>query len=528
MTRILIPRSDNSSAKIIEASDWEKYFGDLIKDYVICGFTITAQCPNVLAVNVSTGNARLKGLHINNSTTCSVTCLTACSTNYIYAQICRDPCSEPQGWIFATNTTGTIPTDSMILGTATTNTTTVTAVCQNTDSQWCSPIECRYTEPSREWILGSGADGDVTISCNTTLSEIKYYNNLTITCGACVTFNFQPAILYVRCTLNVCNGTLHVTGGGACGGGGGVAVGGVGGAGSGTPGPGSPGCAAPTSGTAGSSGSGGAGGGAGGAGAASTTPSSSAAGGKGGDVSTGIGGNGGPGVALCSTAAGGGAGGGGTINRQFYNLFEYMIQPARATATGGGGGGGGSSVGGGGGGAGGKEPSFPGGGTTTGSGGTGGAPTGGAGGSGGGTLVILAHHIIVGSCGTIKSAGADGGTGISGTGSAGGNGSPIPSPGNFVGGGGGGGGGAAGSGGGGGGGGGILSLNYITLVNNGTISAPGGAGGAGSTTGGSGGAGGLGTFPSYNGSTGQNASPIPAANAGSAGSAGLVIKNRLS
>ena len=65
MTRILIPRSDNSSSKIIEASDWEKYFtSDIIENYVVSGLAVTAQCPNILAVDVGVGSARLLGHHV--------------------------------------------------------------------------------------------------------------------------------------------------------------------------------------------------------------------------------------------------------------------------------------------------------------------------------------------------------------------------------------------------------------------------------------------------------------------------------
>lgn len=129
MTRILIPRSDNTSAKTIEASDWEKYFvNPTLYDFVICGLDISAQCPNILAVDVASGNARVKGLHLNNSTTCSVTCLTACATNKIYMTVCRDPSCEPEAWTLGT-TTGCIPADSYQIATATTNAITVTAVC---------------------------------------------------------------------------------------------------------------------------------------------------------------------------------------------------------------------------------------------------------------------------------------------------------------------------------------------------------------------------------------------------------------
>jgi len=54
MSRILIPRSDSISAKIIEPSDFEKYFSsDIVKDYRKTGMIITAGAG--LSVNISTG-----------------------------------------------------------------------------------------------------------------------------------------------------------------------------------------------------------------------------------------------------------------------------------------------------------------------------------------------------------------------------------------------------------------------------------------------------------------------------------------
>ena len=83
MTRILIPRSDSQSAKIIEPSDFEKYFSsDIVRDYRKSGFVITAG--SGLAVNVAVGTARLKGLYVESDAVESVGSLTANNTNHIY------------------------------------------------------------------------------------------------------------------------------------------------------------------------------------------------------------------------------------------------------------------------------------------------------------------------------------------------------------------------------------------------------------------------------------------------------------
>ena len=81
MTRILIPRESTGSAKVVEASDWIKYH-TFLNDYIVSGFCITAQCPNILAVDVAAGTSRVCGLYVENSTCCTVTCLILNDCNY--------------------------------------------------------------------------------------------------------------------------------------------------------------------------------------------------------------------------------------------------------------------------------------------------------------------------------------------------------------------------------------------------------------------------------------------------------------
>ena len=182
MTRILIPRSDNTSAKTIEASDWEKYFNSpIMYDFVVCGLDISAQCPNILAVDVAAGNARVKGLHLNNSVSCAVTCLTACATNKIYMTVCRDPSCEPEAWTFG-STTGCIPIDSYQIATATTNCATVTAVCN---------VGARVTN-NQFGFVGTGAE--ITALSDTYVGMEVF--STTSTCG------FGAGQKYVR---DVCN-----------------------------------------------------------------------------------------------------------------------------------------------------------------------------------------------------------------------------------------------------------------------------------------------------------------------------------
>ena len=59
MARVLYPRSDSISAKVVEPSDFEQMFS-FIEDHITSGITVTAG--SGLAVNISTGIIRLKGL----------------------------------------------------------------------------------------------------------------------------------------------------------------------------------------------------------------------------------------------------------------------------------------------------------------------------------------------------------------------------------------------------------------------------------------------------------------------------------
>jgi len=129
MSRILIPRSDSISAKIIEPSDFEKMFSsDVVRDYRKSGFTITAG--SGLAVNIAVGIARVKGLYVESDASESVGSLTANSPNYIYITLARDSNSEAESWSFTKNTTGSLPADSFFIGNAVCGGSTVSTINQ--------------------------------------------------------------------------------------------------------------------------------------------------------------------------------------------------------------------------------------------------------------------------------------------------------------------------------------------------------------------------------------------------------------
>ena len=185
MAKILIPRSDSVDVKVIEPSDFESYFSDdLLNNYIKDGFTLSAGTG--LAVNIAAGTARLKGLFINNTTSSSKGSLTASNTNYIYVTLARDTNSEAESWSFTSNTTGTTPTDSLLIGTAITNGSGVTATAVPADYQY--PLV-------NSWLFGDGQDGDSTLSGSTTFNTDKYYNDLTINSGVNITTNTRKKIV---------------------------------------------------------------------------------------------------------------------------------------------------------------------------------------------------------------------------------------------------------------------------------------------------------------------------------------------
>lgn len=127
MARVLYPRSDSISAKVVEPSDFEQMFS-FIEDHISSGFTVTAG--SGLSVDVSTGIIRLKGLVCENDASENVASLTDNTVNYIYVTLARDGNSEAESFSFTKNTTGTTPTDSLKIAKVTTSSGSVTAVSQ--------------------------------------------------------------------------------------------------------------------------------------------------------------------------------------------------------------------------------------------------------------------------------------------------------------------------------------------------------------------------------------------------------------
>lgn len=164
MAKVLYPRSDSISAKVIEPSDFETMFG-FIGDYIINGFTVTAG--SGLDVDVSSGKIRLKGLVVESTASENVGSLTDNTVNYIYAVLARDGNSQAESWDFSTNTSGTLPTDGLKIAKVTTSSGAVTAVAQvnQTDTfkyafQPTGSVEMyagQYNNIPTNWLLCDGS-----------------------------------------------------------------------------------------------------------------------------------------------------------------------------------------------------------------------------------------------------------------------------------------------------------------------------------------------------------------------------------
>ena len=178
MTKVLIPRSDSISAKIIEPTDFTYlHSSDLIQNYIISGFAISAG--SGLACNVAAGSGRLNGLYISSDATEAKSSLTASQTNSIYIKLDLDSGSQPEGWSLFSNTSGGAVTNAVLLGTAVTNGSAVTSV---TNVITTKPHN--FTTTNTEFIpfnllgdqslqnIGSGTAGDILYSNGTNWTKI--------------------------------------------------------------------------------------------------------------------------------------------------------------------------------------------------------------------------------------------------------------------------------------------------------------------------------------------------------------------
>jgi len=184
MTKILIPRSDSISAKIIEPTDFTYlHSSDLIQNYAITpsGWNISAGTG--LACVVGSGTARVNGLYVENTGNETLSGLTASQTNSIYIKLDLDSGSQPEGWSLFANTTGATVANAFKIGTAVTNGSGVTTTTQvATLANSTKPHN--FTTTNTELIpfnvlgdqslqnIGSGTAGDILYSNGTNWTKL--------------------------------------------------------------------------------------------------------------------------------------------------------------------------------------------------------------------------------------------------------------------------------------------------------------------------------------------------------------------
>lgn len=93
--------------------------------FVISGFTFGTSAN--LTVTAAAGQALIDGYLVSTDASLTRT-LTASATNYVYLQLTRDASQNVTGVTLTHNTTGSTPADSILLGTATTSASAITAV----------------------------------------------------------------------------------------------------------------------------------------------------------------------------------------------------------------------------------------------------------------------------------------------------------------------------------------------------------------------------------------------------------------
>ena len=255
-----------------KTTDYTKTLGNLFVNGYLPGtgndFNIIDQGTPALDIKVDTGGAIIDGIFVNLSVLSDAKTLADNDTSFIFIELTKTG-GRPSGAQIVVNLTDVAPVDSIKIGEVITSGGDITSVTQ-LDRVF---VNLRHGGKLEEALFGDGSDGDLNVtSGTTTLTEEKYFNDVTIAAGATLTAN-QPMILFVKNILTV-NGTLKMDGkGGSAGGGAGIGPsspgaggspapgstpGGAGGAGrglGGIGGPGTSGIAAITPGTPGTSGS---------------------------------------------------------------------------------------------------------------------------------------------------------------------------------------------------------------------------------------------------------------------------------
>jgi len=124
VTLVVTPHKDSGSPQVALSRHWEWYVGDHTPDHILSGFTLSTVAS--LNLPVAAGEGYVSGYHVEDISAGTVT-VTDAATNHIYIQLTRSG-SDVTGASLVANTTGTAPTDSIKLGTATASGGQVTAI----------------------------------------------------------------------------------------------------------------------------------------------------------------------------------------------------------------------------------------------------------------------------------------------------------------------------------------------------------------------------------------------------------------
>ena len=170
-----MPRRSNPR-KTIDPSDWEKYWGDIINDYVIRGFGMSLDGGTV---TIQTGEARIKGLYLKNDEEQTI---DVSDGDYVGILI-TESSGEASSWNYATNSDAS--SLDMVLGRR--DGTAIMDLRQSTKFA-----------TSNEVLYGDGSDGNVSINDDTMLTRDMQYNNLTIAEGVTVTVNLPSIMIRVK------------------------------------------------------------------------------------------------------------------------------------------------------------------------------------------------------------------------------------------------------------------------------------------------------------------------------------------
>ena len=194
MTKILFPKTDNVTPKIIAPSDWESYFS-FLQSYIEDGLVLTSK--NATTLTLSTGQARVKGYVIKNTEAIDVV-----KTNglYAYIQLTRH-LGEASEWNVVFSDIQDL-SDSMRIASVRSNSDGTGFDVDNSGRQTEALLKNSF--------YPVGEFGDIVLSEDRSQSGGASYESLVIDAGVTLTLG-DSSILRVNGTCTI-NGTIDASG----------------------------------------------------------------------------------------------------------------------------------------------------------------------------------------------------------------------------------------------------------------------------------------------------------------------------